>query len=191
MGYETLVSVISPCLPTHGSYFLLGESFSGPLSLMLAATARRGLRGVILCASFIRNPTYVPSFLRFIVGAWMFHWTPQLAQAKVLFAGYSTPELSSLLARAHSRVPPSVMAQRIRSILSTDCKKPLEECPVPVAYIRGTRDRVVPPKNFREILPANPSVREFAIEAPHLILQTQPRAAAEAIATFVRDAGGA
>ena len=191
MGYDALVPVVSSCLPATAPYFLLGESFSGPLSLMIAATRPTGLHGVILCASFIRNPTYLPSVLRHIVGTWMFHWTPQFAQAKALFAGSSTLELRALLARAHSRVPPSVMAQRIRSILALDCRKALQECPVPMAYIRGTHDRVVPAKNCKEILAAHSSVREFVIHAPHLILQTRPRAAAEAIATFMHDSGSA
>jgi pimeloyl-ACP methyl ester carboxylesterase len=187
MGYDGLVPIVSSYLPSTGPFFLLGESFSGALSLMIAATRPTGLRGVLLCASFIRNPTYWPSVLRHAAGAWIFHLTPQLAQAKALFAGYSTSELRTLLARAHARVPASVVAQRIRSVLALDCKKALQECPVPVAYIRGTRDTVVPAKNCREILTVNPSVREFVIRAPHLILQTQPRAAAEAIASFCRE----
>jgi pimeloyl-[acyl-carrier protein] methyl ester esterase len=191
MGYDRLVPAISSLLPTGCRYVLLGESFSGPLTLMIAAQQPTGLQGVILCASFIRNPTYLPSGLRYIAGSWMFHLTPQLAQAKALFAGYSTSQLRSLLARAHSQVPPSVMAQRIRSVLAVDCQEALQKCPVPIAYIRGSQDRVVPAKNCRQVLSARPAVREFVIHAPHLVLQTQPQAAAKAITTFVRDVGGA
>lgn len=191
LDYEDLVPVISSCLPRTGPYFLLGESFSGPLSLMIAATRPTGLQGVILCASFIRNPTCLPSILRHFLGAWMFHVAPLFVQAKALFAGHGTSDLLALLQHAHSRVPPAVMAQRIRSILILDCKTALQTCPYPVAYLRGTRDRVVPSRNCKEILAANPLVLEFAIRAPHLVLQTQPRAAAEAIEAFTRDVGGA
>jgi pimeloyl-ACP methyl ester carboxylesterase len=190
MSYKVLVPAISACLPVDRPYYLLGESFSGPISLMIAESHPKGLRGVILCASFIRNPTYVPSVLRHIAGAWMFYLTPQFAQIKSLFGGYSTAELRALLARAHSEVPASVMARRVRSILALDCTKALQECPVPVAYLRGTLDMVVPAKNLRQIVAARPTVREFAIKAPHLVVQTQPRAAADAIMTFVRDTGG-
>jgi pimeloyl-ACP methyl ester carboxylesterase len=187
MSYATLVPIMSSLLPKGAPYFLLGESFSGPLSLMMASSKPEGLQGVILCASFIRNPTYFPSVLRFIAYPWLFHFASQFAQAKSLFGGYGSSELRALLARAHSQVPPVVMAQRVRSVLALDCSKALRECPVPVAYLRGARDRLVPSKNFREIQAANPSIREFVIRAPHMILQTQPRAAAEAITAFVRD----
>ena len=189
MGYESLVPIVTSHLPNTGSYFLLGESFSGPLSLMIAATRPAGLQGVILCASFIRNPTYVPSILRVIVGTWMFRMIPQMAQAKTLMSRYSTSELRALLARVHLQVAPAVTAQRIRSILALDCRKALKECPVPLAYIRGALDGVVPARNCREILAIKPSVREFVIRAPHMILQTQPRAAADVISAFMRTVG--
>jgi pimeloyl-ACP methyl ester carboxylesterase len=191
LDYKDLIPVVSSLLPVAEPYFLLGESFSGPLSLMIAATRPTGLQGVVLCASFIRNPTCLPSVLQHFLGTRMFHATPLFVQAKALFAGHGTSDLLALLRRAHARVPPAVMAQRIRSILTLDCKAALRTCPVPVAYLRGTRDRVVPSRNCREILAANPLVREYAIRAPHLILQTQPRAAAEAIEAFIRDVGGA
>ncbi len=186
MGYKALLPVVASSLPTNTRYILLGESFSGPLALMLAASHPPGLVGVILCASFIRNPTYLPSVLKHFVGSWLFQISPMFIQAKALLAGYSTPELRSLLARAHTRVPATVMAERVRAILALDCTSELASCPVPVAYLRGRKDKVVLKKNWRQIVAANPAVREFIIPAPHLILQTQPRAVVEAIITFAQ-----
>ncbi len=189
--YKELLPIVAASLPTDSRYSLLGESFSGPLALMLAASRPNGLIGVILCASFISNPTFLPSFARYLVKSCFFRVTPVFIQAKALIAGYSTPDLRRLLARAHSGVPAEVMAQRIRSILSVDCTSELVNCPVPVAYLRGARDKVVSSGNCRQILLANPRVREFTIAAPHLVLQTQPRAAVEAIMTFIQEIGGA
>jgi pimeloyl-ACP methyl ester carboxylesterase len=186
MGYKALLPVVASSLPINTHYILLGESFSGPLALMLAASHPAGLMGVILCASFIRNPTYLPLAFQHLAGSWLFRFSPMFIQAKALFAGYSTPELRSLLARAHTRVPAEVMAERVRAILALDCTSELASCPVPVAYLRGRKDKVVPKKNWRQIIATNPSVREFIIPAPHLILQTQPRAVAEAIMTFAQ-----
>lgn len=190
IGYQDLVPIIASLLPTDKPYFLLGESFSGPLALMLAATRPAGLQGVLLCASFIRNPTYLPSILRHIAGSWMFHWMPQFAKIKTLVAGYSTSELRTLLSRAHSQVSPAVMAQRVRSVLAVNCKDALCACHVPIAYIRGSRDRVVPEKNCREIRQLKPEMQEFVFPAPHLVLQTQPEAAAQAIARFIGNSAG-
>jgi pimeloyl-ACP methyl ester carboxylesterase len=51
LGYDELLSLVLEALPRSSPFILLGESFSGPLALMAAATLPKGLRGVILCAS--------------------------------------------------------------------------------------------------------------------------------------------
>jgi len=55
-GYDELVRVVRSLLPTDRRFVLLGESFSGPIAIRIAANPPRGLVGVILCASFARNP---------------------------------------------------------------------------------------------------------------------------------------
>jgi len=189
MEYKALLPIVASSLPSNTRYVLVGESFSGPLALMLAASRPDGLVGVILCASFIRNPTYLPAAFKHFASPCIFRISPTFIQAKALLAGYSSPELRTLLARAHSRVPAAVMAQRVRTILTLDCTSELANCPVPVAYLRGSKDKVVPKRNWRQVLATNPVVREFIIPAPHLVLQTQPRAAAEAIMAFVQEIG--
>jgi len=190
LDYRSLVDFVSPSLPIDEPYFMLGESFSGPLALMIADRKPPQLKGVILCATFIRNPTYLPSFLHHVAGTWMFYFAPLFIQAKALFAGYSNPELSKLLRHAHEKVAPAVMANRIRTVLRLHCERELQQCTVPLAYIRGSMDSVVPKKNYEEIRKLKPGVREYVISAPHLILQTQPAAAAEAIENFIKDVDG-
>src|SRR4051812_43266913 len=56
LGYEQLLAHVLERLPTSAPFVLLGESFSGPLALMASSRSPVGLRGVILCASFVRNP---------------------------------------------------------------------------------------------------------------------------------------
>ena len=56
LGYSELLPRVRAALPASGPFVLLGESFSGPLAIMLAAEAPAGLRGVILSASFATNP---------------------------------------------------------------------------------------------------------------------------------------
>ena len=191
LGYEELVPFVNSALPRNGPFILLGESFSGPLALMVAAFRPPGLLGVILCASFIRNPTYFPSWVRHLCGSWLFSFSPAFVQAKALLGGYSVPRLRGLLARAHSSVPAHVIAHRVRAVLTVDATRELSSCPVPVAYLRGTRDKVVPKRNLRQAIAANPGLIVFAVPAPHLVLQTQPRRAAEAIAAFAKNIGAA
>ena len=56
LRYSELVALARESLPTNGPYVLLGESFSGPIAVTLAAEHPDGLTGLILCASFVSNP---------------------------------------------------------------------------------------------------------------------------------------
>src|SRR5581483_8651961 len=56
LGYEDLWPLVRARLPQNRPYFLLAESFSGPLGVMLAAEAPPGLRGLMLCCTFAKNP---------------------------------------------------------------------------------------------------------------------------------------
>ena len=191
LGYPELVRYVTPLLPQSGPYVLLGESFSGPLALFLAASGVPGLQGVILCASFIRNPTFLPAWFRFLAGSWLFRLTPAFVQAKALLGGYSSPELRQLLAEAHGAVSPSVMSRRVRSLLTVDATAALAAVRVPIGYLQGTLDHVVPASNLRGLWAVRPDVRVYAVAAPHLLLQVQPAAAAEAVTSFVDAIGGA
>src|SRR4051812_16660002 len=68
LGYSELLPRVRAALPASGPFVLLGESFSGPLAIMIAAEAPAGLRGVILSASFASNPIrWLPQFVRPLV----------------------------------------------------------------------------------------------------------------------------
>src|SRR5690349_15943355 len=65
LDYEQLLPQVLAALPSDRPFVLLGESFSGPLAVMAAATRPVGLLGVILCATFVRNPLWLrPAWLR-------------------------------------------------------------------------------------------------------------------------------
>ncbi len=187
LGYAKLLPIVMRGLPTSGPFVVLGESFSGPLALMVAAQQPSGLRGVILCGTFVRNPLGPRwGWLRHLVSPLLFRWHPHLAEAKALLGGYGTPELRRLLRAALSEVSPRVLAHRVREVLQVDVRAELQQCPVPLLDIRGTRDNVVPSRNAREIRTLRPDAHIADFVAPHLILQTQPEASARAIVEFVR-----
>jgi pimeloyl-ACP methyl ester carboxylesterase len=55
-SYAELADHLAPRLPKDEPFLLLGESFSGPLALELAARRPDGLAGVVLVASFVTSP---------------------------------------------------------------------------------------------------------------------------------------
>src|SRR5580698_7334133 len=56
LGYDELEPLVRSALPTRGRFVLLGESFSGPLAIRIAALRPPALVGLILCVTFASNP---------------------------------------------------------------------------------------------------------------------------------------
>ena len=55
LGYNDLLPLVQATAAEGGDFVVVGESFSGPLALMLAADRPVDLPCVVLCASFVRN----------------------------------------------------------------------------------------------------------------------------------------
>lgn len=188
LGHEELLPIVLDASAGGSPFVLLGESFSGPLALMAAARRPPGLAAVILCASFVRNPVWRrPRWLRHLVRPFLFRLHRTLAPARLLLAGQSSPELRRLISEALAPLRPEVLACRVRSALGVDVTSELLACPVPILYLRATRDMIVPAHNVAEIRSLCPSIRIVSIPAPHALLQTHPAAAASAIATFLNE----
>ena len=190
LGYDELLPLARKALPEDGPFVLVAESFSGPLALKIAAEAPAGLSGVVLSATFVKNPIWwAPRGLRHVVRATAFRFFARFTQLKALLGGYGTPELQRLLRQANSLVSPAVLASRVRSILAVNVVAELRACSVPILYIRGTHDRVVPEQSLNLILRERPSVQVVRLAGPHLVLQVQAVAAARAIESFSLSAG--
>ena len=56
LSYRELLPLVRSALPREAPYLLIGESFSGPLALMLAAEGPPNLKALLLVSTFIRNP---------------------------------------------------------------------------------------------------------------------------------------
>jgi pimeloyl-[acyl-carrier protein] methyl ester esterase len=54
LGYVELEGLVRAALPTGRPYVMLGESFSGPIAIRVAADAPAGMVGVVLCVTFAK-----------------------------------------------------------------------------------------------------------------------------------------
>ena len=189
MDYLQLLPVVLDSLPKDQPFLILGESFSGPLAVMAAAARPPGLLGVVLCASFVRNPLFFrPHWLRHLARPFAFKCFRFLSPTAVLLGRSSTPELRRLLADSLAGVHPRVLACRARAVLTVDVRNLLDTCQVPLLYLLATQDRVVPRRNLGDILARVPRTQVVSIDGPHLLLQTRPAVAAEAIKRFAEPA---
>lgn len=186
-SYEELQQLVASELPTDAPYWILGESFSGPIALSIASTRPPLLRGVVLCCSFARNPRPGLGRLRGLI-----HWLPDRPPIDPLMwflAGrFATPALRDALSRALARVSPAALRSRMSAVLGVDVIPKLQSISVPLLYLQATEDRVVPAKAARDILENVPRSRLVALVAPHFLLQACPREAAEVIEAFAREA---
>jgi pimeloyl-[acyl-carrier protein] methyl ester esterase len=64
LGYAELTQIARESLSPDEPFVLLGESFSGPIAISLAASAPPGLLGLVLCCTFARSPLRLSSVVR-------------------------------------------------------------------------------------------------------------------------------
>jgi pimeloyl-ACP methyl ester carboxylesterase len=185
--YLDLLAVVRAAVENLEDFYVLGWSFSGPLALMLAAKERSRVRGVILCASFVRPPLPGLSWLRFSVRSPVVHLVRLIHRTTILLSSYSTDMFRRDKSATWARVPSYILAVRTRAILALDARECLRQCKRPVLYVAGSRDRVVPGWNAEEMVRELPSTKVVTIDGPHLALYTNPGAAVQAIVGFIND----
>ena len=175
LGYQDLLPRVINQLPQDAPFFILGESFGGPLALHVAAQKPAGLKGVILCATFVSCPyAWIPRWATWLVPSSIFGASPLIAKISAYFGAY----YSATLYRALASVKSSVFAHRIREVIEVNVSKELAECQLPILYLQGKRDFVVPKSNLKRIIALKPSVQYIQLEASHMVLQNQPQSAA-------------
>ena len=185
MGYAALATMARRALPTQGPFLILAESFSGPIAVALAAANPRGLRGVILSSSFVRNPRPTCVALRPLVDLLRFKSVPFSILNHLLLGLHSTAPLRSALRAAVSQIAAHTYRSRIRAVLSVDVSSKLGQVKVPLLYLLATEDRLVPASASKSMLQVRPDMQVISISAPHMLLQVAPRTAANVIQVFV------
>lgn len=186
-GYAEHVAVARAELPRDQPFVLLGESFSGPVAVRLAAEAPRNLRGLILCASFLTCPSPLLRALRALTPLATPKLLPGFVAHHSLLGRFATPALRAAQARALSHVSSRTLTARLRAMADIDVRADLRAMDHPSLYLRGTRDRVVGARYGEEFVATARQGRLVDIEAPHFLLQARPREAADAIRGFLRE----
>ena len=186
-GYDELESVARAALPAEDAFIILGESFSGPIAVSLAASGSPGLKGLILCCSFVRNPRPVFSGLRSLVAVLPLALAPVGLLGRLLLGRFRTSALQASLAKSLSQVSPVAIRARLQAVLSVNVSAKLSTVKVPVLYLRASRDSVVPASASALVAKLCPHTRVIELEAPHFLLQAVPAKAAQEVGAFARE----
>jgi pimeloyl-ACP methyl ester carboxylesterase len=184
-GLAELVAVARAELPRDRPYVLLGESFSGPVAVSLAAARPPHLRGLILCASFLTCPNPLLRVLRPLAPLATPKLLPDFVAQRALLGRFATPGLRALQRRALDHVSSATLTARLRAIADVDVRRELGALDLPSLYLRGSADRIVPGRFGAQFLATARHGRLVDIDAPHFLLQARPREAAAEILAFL------
>jgi len=189
LGYEELQKIVESRM-TSEPFVLLGESFSGPLAISLAATQPTGLRGLILSCTFARNPRPAFSPLSPVADNWFSRRIPPHALTRVvspfLLGGFAPSSQRSMLEQALRQLSPKAMNKRMQEVLKVDVRDKLKLLRVPVMYLQAKQDHVVPEAAAQLLKQNLPSMETVRIDGPHCLLQASPVPAVSAIEGFCR-----
>lgn len=188
LGYSELEQLVRAQLPSHGTFVLLGESFSGPLAIRIAADPPPGLVGLVLSTTFASAPVPVLSafspLVRFAPAR-----PPMPVLAWALLGPWATPELQLQLGGALRSVSPSALRARAAAALRENVSSLLSSIHIPVLQLAATQDRLLPPSAAGALAAGLPSCRTVTIAGPHLLLQTATSACAQEVAAFALGLG--
>jgi pimeloyl-ACP methyl ester carboxylesterase len=186
--YATCQQLVRAELPTAGPYVLLGESFSGPVAISLTAQAPPGLVGIILCCSFAGNPRPRLAFIRPLLPFLPFHGTgSSLRLSRFLVLGrWITPAIRELHQKVLASVPAKTIRSRLEAVADCDVREALASIRVPILCLVAKHDRLIPKAAARLIRQQAAAATLIEVDAPHCLLQCEPRQAAAKIREFLR-----
>lgn len=155
---------------------VVAESFGGPLALRIAA--QHPVAKVVLVASFVRCPRWLPP------SALIAAMRPPRLAIRAAMVGLDAPSaLVDMVSDALHEVPGEVIAKRLDALRSLDATEDLVQAKARVVWLRATADRLVPGRAATDVaLGARPDLIVHDVPGPHLLAQRWP----ERVAALVR-----
>jgi pimeloyl-[acyl-carrier protein] methyl ester esterase len=187
LGYDALEARVRAALPARGPFVLLGESFSGPLAIRIAANPPSGLVGLILCVTFASNPYPKLAWARRLAAFLPLKSLPRWIRAPLMWGSASPSKAPRQSERAMAGVAASVIRRRIAALLAVDETAALAKISLPTLVLCATRDRVVSTGATEYIMRSIRHAQRVDVDGPHLLLQTCPQECTEAVLKFIRE----
>lgn len=182
LAMAELAELVNEQLPVE-PFLLLGESFSGLVSIRVAANSPQQLRGLVLVATAAKWSRV--SAFRLARLTPLFSLKPPAALLRWLAVGHSaTPHQVSAVQRAVASVRPQVLAARFLELARADLRPLLATVTVPTLYIQGTEDRLARAAERRSVLSVLPDATYVSVNGPHCLLLARPRELWQHIAAF-------
>ena len=184
-SYPDCIAFARAALPTDRPFLLLGESFSGPVAIALAAERPAGLVGLVLCVTFARNPRPGLAWLRPLFQALPALRLPLPLLRRLLLGGHPPEALLNLANAMLPQVPPLTLKQRLLAVVAVDHTPLLARIQVPVLALCASQDRLVPQVATQWLRDHLPALDIATLKGPHWLLQTRPEAAVLVLRDFL------
>jgi pimeloyl-ACP methyl ester carboxylesterase len=187
LGYEALAEHVAANLPRDRPYAILGESFSGPLAIMLAAAPERArwVRALILSCSFAHNPVPALGQLRALVDLVPIDLLPKRLIVDYFLGDTQDAGLMNKLLAVSAKLAAEVWRARVKAALAINVTKQLQQVSAPILYLRARHDRLVPQAQAELVKQLAPQTEIVDFDTPHFLLQVAPRQAAQAVSEFL------
>ena len=185
LGYAELEPIARAALSVNEPYVILGESFSGPIAISIAASNPRGLVGLILCATFARNPHPLLPLATALMRPFPAGRVPPFILDRQLFGRFVSPRLRKQVRALRSLVSKKTLKARTEAVAQIAVSRQLREVRAPILCLRAKEDRVVPRGACDYMMRIRPDAELAELDAPHLLLQAVPGDALAAIKSFV------
>jgi pimeloyl-[acyl-carrier protein] methyl ester esterase len=187
LSADELAAFVSASIDPAEPYWLVAESFSGPIALQIASQPAHRPSGIVLAATFARAPIgWLATMPSLAALAAHLPRAAMTAGVRAMMTGRDAPpELVEAVVDAIASVPKAVIAARIRQVLTSDVRSVAAAIRVPTLVISARRDRLVPSRRTAELRASMPHAEHAEIDAPHLVLQRFPVECAEHIALFI------
>lgn len=184
LGYEELTRLVERQLPA-APYFLLAESFSGPVGISVAARASPALKGLILCGTFASNPYPLLAWAGFLAPLLPIKSLPRWLRSLILWGSGSLKRAPANVDRAIAPVDRRVVSHRIREVFKVDVRERLEYIGAPVLILSAANDQIVRSRATLRLKSQLPGAQHVEMAGPHLLLQARPAECATAVLQFM------
>jgi pimeloyl-[acyl-carrier protein] methyl ester esterase len=187
LDYAAHRRIAASALPQDRQFIVLGESFSGPVAISLAAQSPSGLLGCILCASFVKTPRRLLKLALPFLGLLPPQRVPSAFSDFLVIGRFATAALRQMQLDARRSVSSAAMVARLKEIARVNVSDELQALELPTLYLRATEDRLVPHSAGEYFSRLARAGRVVDLEGPHFLLQAKPELAAAEVRKFVHN----
>lgn len=187
LDYAALERRVREELPVTGEVVLLGESFSGPLAISIAADPPANMVGLILSTTFAKAPIPLSGLLAPIVSFAPVRNVPLSMMTWMLLGRWNSAALEDGLRQALMRVNPKVLRHRAGLTMRVDVSGLLGKVKLPTLYLRAIDDRLLSSSAYRPLALAIEHFTVVDVPGPHLLLQAAATECAEIVKRVARE----